>query len=155
MRKISESLFRKVINQARKSPRRRKNYNFHQYKDRVQRIINVLEPDTYVRPHKHEKPDKVEVFIALRGKGLFVTFTDKGKIKNYTVISSQGPIWGVEIPPRTWHALIALSKDSVFYEVIEGPYKESTHKKFPSWAPEDGEGGREYNRTIRKNLGYD
>ena len=50
---ISESLFAQVAQQAANSPRRRKNHNLHQESDLVQRFLNVLQPGTYVRPHRH------------------------------------------------------------------------------------------------------
>ncbi len=152
MKEINISLIKKIAKQARKSSRRRQNFNFHKYKDKVQRIINVMEPDTYIRPHKHEKPDKVEVFVALRGKGVAVTFKANGQVKNQMVISEKGPVFGVEIPPKTWHVLIPLTKDAAFFEVIEGPYNERTHKKFAPWAPRDDIAGKKYFKEIKKKL---
>ena len=50
--RITESLFAQVAQHAAASPRRRKNHNLHQESDLVQRFLNVLQPGTYVRPHR-------------------------------------------------------------------------------------------------------
>lgn len=63
--KIADLKFlQKLSKEANVSPRKRKNYNFHETpEDSIQRMLNALHPDTYIRPHKHENPDKREVFV--------------------------------------------------------------------------------------------
>jgi cupin fold WbuC family metalloprotein len=42
------------------------NYNFHEsLDDPINRLINAMEPETYLRPHRHKNPDKNEVFLLL------------------------------------------------------------------------------------------
>ena len=50
---IDKSLFDRVAAVARRKPRLRMNHNLHQESDLVQRFLNVLQPGTYVRPHRH------------------------------------------------------------------------------------------------------
>ena len=72
---IDRELVSGVTEQAKSSPRLRKNHNFHaDYADPVNRMLNAFEPGTYVRPHKHESPDKCEVFIVLTGKAVALWF---------------------------------------------------------------------------------
>ena len=43
------------------SPRLRLNHNFHDdLADPINRMLNALEPGTYLQPHKHENPDKLD-----------------------------------------------------------------------------------------------
>jgi len=67
MQKIaSAELLNEVIQKAKNSPRGRMNYNFHDdLVDPINRMLNAFEPGTYIQPHKHENPDKREVFILL------------------------------------------------------------------------------------------
>ncbi|MCD6090895.1 MAG: WbuC family cupin fold metalloprotein, partial [Bacteroidales bacterium] len=69
MIKINEAFISVVSQKAKESPRKRINFNFHKEDTAtLQRMLNAMEPGTYIRPHKHENPDKVEAFFALRGR---------------------------------------------------------------------------------------
>ena len=138
MKIISQDLIKEIQSHAAQSKRRRKNFNFHEaMSDPINRMLNALEPDSYVRPHKHENPDKRELFILLTGKMLVVFFNEEGNITEYTTLSKQGNL-GIEIPPKTFHTIIALEKGTIVFEVKDGPYEPSNDKNFPEWAPEEG-----------------
>lgn len=133
---IDNAILDRTVAQAEVSPRRRMIHRYHEHPDPVQRMLNAIEPDSYIMPHKHEDPDKVEVFLALRGRALVASFTEKGDLLDCVEISPNGPNYGAEIQPRTWHAVLALEPGTVLYEVLEGPYIETTHKTFAeSFAP--------------------
>lgn len=53
IKRLNQELLDNIANRARSSPRLRQNYNFHELSEKVQRFINVLQPGTYVRPHRH------------------------------------------------------------------------------------------------------
>lgn len=54
MKLISEELLDSVSQEARESSRLRMNYNFHESLDApIQRLLNALEPGTYLPPHRH------------------------------------------------------------------------------------------------------
>ena len=95
-------------------------------------------PDSYVCPHKHEDPDKVEVFLCLRGRAAVLAFDDAGRVAGVFTLSPAGPTHGAEVPPRTWHTVLALEPGTVLYEVKQGPYNPATDKKFAPWAPAEG-----------------
>ena len=63
--RITESLFAEVAEGAAASPRQRKNHNLHQESDLVQRFLNVLQPGTYVRPHRHRRGEPGQVLSVL------------------------------------------------------------------------------------------
>ena len=155
MIKITHKLINEISNKAKTSVRKRCNYNFHRsYRDSIQRFLNALEPDTYLRPHKHENPDKIEIFLILGGKVLIVEFDDDGAIVDHTVLDFERGNKGVEISPGTWHSFIALQQGSVLYEIKEGPFDKETDKTFAEWAPEEGtEEAAEFNKRILRELG--
>ncbi|HEY4786649.1 MAG TPA: WbuC family cupin fold metalloprotein [Bacteroidales bacterium] len=152
MKIISNKLIADVSTQAKLSPRKRQNYNFHETLNAiVQRMLNAIEPDTYVHPHKHETPDKVESFIILKGKVLVIEFDDEGNITSSTVLCADNGILGAEIAPRTWHSIVSLESGTVVYEVKEGPYSPINDKNFAPWAPKEGSSGcREYINQLLK-----
>ncbi len=149
---IDDALIAQVAAAADASPRRRMNHDFHAAPEVVQRMLNALRDDSYVRPHRHADPDKVEVFVALQGRFLVLTFDERGSVAAHAVLDPAGPVRGAEIPPRTWHALLALDPVAVAFEVIQGPYDPATHKTFASWAPADDEAGLAWIRALRDAL---
>jgi len=138
MKIIGDKLIAEVSSQANESSRKRQNYNFHETLDAiVQRMLNALEPGTYVQPHKHENPDKVEAFIILKGKVLVVEFDDAGNITTCCILSAANKVFGAEISPGTWHTIASLEPGSIVYEVKQGPYSPINDKNFAPWAPKE------------------
>jgi cupin fold WbuC family metalloprotein len=155
-RPIGEAQLFMAREHARSSPRRRAILRYHEHDEPVQRMVNAIEPDSYIRPHKHEDPDKVEVFLVLRGSALLCVFDAEGNLVEHLETRAGGPCFGVEIPPGTWHSLLALEPGTVLYEILEGPYHESTHKSFAPWAPPEGTpDGIAYHHALRSKLGHD
>ncbi len=155
MIKIDQPLLERLLQKADNSERKRANHNFHQSaEDTMHRMLNCMNPGTYVAPHKHQNPDKNEAFIILRGKILIVTFTEEGKITKHSVLEAGSPQFGAEIPPKTYHTLIPLAHGSILYEVKDGPWDIKTDKTFAPWAPKEGEEGTlEYNQSILQQIG--
>ena len=119
-------------------PRRRKNLNLHKQLDEpVQKLFNAMQADSYVRPHRHPELSKTELFMAVRGRFAIILFDDDGTITEYLEIKPQGTVFGAEISPGTWHTVIALEDQSVFFEVKQGPYTPLSDKDFANWAPEE------------------
>lgn len=136
MIKINQELVRQITNEAIVSPRLRKNFNLHKDAgDLLQRLINAMEPGTYVQPHKHENPDKREIFLVITGTLLVIEFDEKGLITNHIILSRQSGNFGVEIAERTFHTIISLEKGSVAFEAKDGPYDPADDKYFAKWAP--------------------
>jgi len=124
---------------ATASPRRRAIVRYHEHDEPVQRMLNAMEPDTYVRPHRHTTPPKVEAFLALRGAAAVVRFDDDGEVVEVATIRAGGPNFGAEIPPETWHTVVSLEPGTVLYEVLQGPYAAASHKDFAPWAPDEAD----------------
>ncbi|OQX97592.1 MAG: hypothetical protein B6I20_12270 [Bacteroidetes bacterium 4572_117] len=144
MIKIDKQFTAGYLKLAAISERKRINHNFHkEMSDTLQRMLNVMNTNTYVQPHKHEKPDKREVFIILVGKVLVVEFNDSGKITGHIVLSKDSGNYACEIAPGSWHTIICLENNTVVYELKDGPYVQETDKQFAPWAPVEGDSGCE------------
>lgn len=154
MKTISAALLDEISHKATQSPRKRQNFNFHDsLGDPLQRLLNAMEPGTYVQPHKHEKPDKREFFIILKGKAVVIIFDNLGGIKNHTILSPETQEFGIEIPARTWHTIIILEEQTVLFEVKDGPYEQISDKNFATWAPkENAPECQSYNKMLLKKL---
>lgn len=154
MIKIDQEFLSRLSEEAKHSKRLRKNHNFHNSDaDTMHRMLNAIEPNSYIRPHKHENPDKREAFFALHGRILILEFNNNGNIRDHIILDSREGHYGTEIAPRTWHSMISLETGSVAYEVKDGPYDPMTDKIFASWAPEEGSAEAiPYMQEILKHL---
>lgn len=137
MRPITQELIDSLIAQAAQSPRLRVPYNFHEHHEPVQRMINAIVPGSYVTPHKHQNPDKVELIAALTGRAAMLRYDNDGAIADLFLLDANGPVRGVDIPPGVYHNFVALTPCAVL-EIIQGPYHPDTHKQFAPWAPREG-----------------
>jgi cupin fold WbuC family metalloprotein len=155
MIKITTQLIDDVIEKARTSPRLRMNYNFHpQLNDPVQRLLNALEPWTYIRPHKHTT--KEESFVLLRGTILAVVFNDDGTIRDHAILSYSTGILGVEFEENSFHMLTSLETGSAVYEIKEGPFVPHTEGSSAPWAPKEGiPESKEFLAKVFKELGIE
>jgi len=153
MIKIDMDLLNEVSAKAKLSPRLRMNHNFHpELNDPVQRLLNALEPWTYIRPHKHVL--KEESFVLLRGTVLAIIFNDDGTIRDHFILNSSIGHLGVEFEENTYHMLTALEPDSVVYEIKEGPYIPHTEGSSAPWSPQEGTpDGKKFLAGIFAELG--
>ena len=154
---IDSTLLDTVSRKAQTSPRLRINHNFHNSaSDTLHRMLNAVEPHSYVCPHKHENPNKREAFIILKGSMLVVQFDNLGNITDHTILNAQKGNFGVEIPPATYHTIVALETGTVVYEVKDGPYDVTNDKGFATWAPQEGSSdGAEFLQLLLEKLGID
>ena len=122
MKIIDETLINNLADEAKKSPRLRMNYNFHQsLSDKCHRFLNALEPDTQIPVHHH--PTKDETFVVLKGKVRVCIYNDKGEVIESCVLSREDGRYGVDIPKNVWHGVECL-ESSVLLECKEGPFVE-------------------------------
>ena len=139
---VSPKLLDELTQKAKISPRKRLNHNFHDdLADPVNRMLNAFEPGTYIQPHKHEDPDKREVFIVLRGSLVVVIFDDSGNPVDLILLDPSKGNYAIEIPPGVWHNVVSLESGTVVYEIKDGPYLPMNDKCFANWAPKEGELG--------------
>lgn len=107
-------------------------------KAEVQRLLNFMQPGTYVRPHRHTMPYATESIVVLQGKLRFFTFDADGKRMTDNIVSTGPPAGVIDIEPGVWHSFLVLEKDTIIFECKKGPYDAETDKEFAGWAPEEG-----------------
>ena len=122
MKIIDEQLMNDLAEEAKKSPRLRKNYNFHQsLQDKCHRFLNALEPGTFIPVHHH--PDKAETFVVLKGRVKVSTYNDAGEVLESYILSHEDGRYGVDIPENVWHGLECI-EPAVLLECKAGPFVE-------------------------------
>ncbi len=127
---------------ARASARGRRNLNFHgDDAERCHRLLNAVEPGSYVAPHRHLDPGKSETITVLRGRFGVVIFSDAGEVLQRACLTADGPVLGINIEAGTWHTLLALEPGSVFLEAKAGPFLPLHETERAPWAPREGEAG--------------
>ena len=137
---ITSEILNQLTQEAASSSRKRLNLNYHEdLADPINRMINAFEPGTYIQPHKHENPDKREVFIVLRGSLVVVIFDQAGNPVDFILLDLQRGNYAVEVGPGVWHSVISLEAGTVVYEIKDGPYIQPIDKNFASWAPKEGD----------------
>ena len=120
MKIIDDNLLSGLAEEAKKSPRLRKNYNFHQsLQDKCHRLLNALEPGTFIPVHHH--PDKAETFVVLKEKVKVSTYNDDGEELESYILSHEDGRYGVDIPENVWHGLECL-EPGVLLECKAGPF---------------------------------
>lgn len=128
-----------LIETAKSLPRLRKNYNIHRdLNDPVQRLYNAMEPNTYVRPHRHQGGNRWEFFQIVSGRAAILTFDEHGVVCEKIELSGTGPNFAVEIPGNVWHTVVSLETGTVLFEIKQGPYQAVSDKDFAPWAPKEG-----------------
>lgn len=142
MKQIDHALLDGLTKKAGESARKRAHHNLHpELNDPVQRLCVALEPETYIRPHRHADPATWEVFLVLRGSVVLLFFDEQGRVVERIVLSASGPAVAAEIPAAAWHGVASLESGTVFFEVKQGPYVQPREGNAAAWAPAEGEPG--------------
>lgn len=140
MKVITRELLAEVSAEAGQNPRRRQNHNLHPSDEsRCHRLLNAIEPGSYIRPHRHLDPEKDEAFILMSGRLGVVTFSDDGSVAGMVLLSQGSGNLAVDIPHGVYHAAISLESGTVFYEAKAGPYRPLDEGEKAAWAPEESD----------------
>lgn len=135
MKLITQQMLNQLAAQAQASPRRRANHNLHeQLPDPIQRLAIAMEPDTYVRPHRH--PHTWELLYPLRGRFVVLHFDESATVIGRTVLGADSA--AIETPAGVWHAVLSLDPGGVIFEVKHGPYMPIAPQDYTPWSPADG-----------------
>lgn len=154
---IDQALLDEVCAEAAASPRRRKNRNFHPRDDHpAHRLLNAMQPDSYIPPHRHLDPHKDETFVVLRGLLGVILFDDAGNVAQATTVGAGGAAFGADIPHGAWHTALALAPDTVFLEAKAGPWLPLTEAERAPWAPaENAAGAAAYVAALKRSFNED
>src|SRR5574343_94160 len=138
-RKIDRALLNQTATEARLSPRGRKNANFHPDDAfPAHRLLNAMQPGSYVRPHRHLDSNKDETILAIQGRFGYLSFDEDGAILEAIELTAGGDTLGIDVPSGTTHTILALEPDSVFFEAKAGPFAPLRQDEIAPWSPAEG-----------------
>jgi cupin fold WbuC family metalloprotein len=154
MKIVTHELLHQLTESARTSPRLRKNHNLHPTDEsRCHRLLNAIEPASYIRPHRHLDPEKDEVFILMSGRLGIILFSDTGEVTETVVLSHQDGILAADVPNGIFHTAVGLETGTVFFEAKAGPYLPLGEAETAAWAPAEGDDGAvQYMEQLKKLL---
>jgi len=132
LKQITPATLADLAQQAQASQRRRANLNLHErLDDPIQRLAIAMEPDTYVRPHRH--PHTWELLYPLAGRFVVLHFDDQGTVTGRSVLGTDSRV--IETAAGAWHAVLSLDPGAVIFEVKHGPYTPIAEADYAPWSP--------------------
>ena len=146
--------------EARRRPRLRANRNVHEMADPVHRLLNAVEPGTYVRPHRHLAAPRDETVVVVAGLLGLLVFDEAGAVTGAEILRSAPGPFLADVRAGTWHSFVALEPGTVFFEVKAGPYVPPPPEDLADWAPPEGDpragaqemAWREFLRKLHANF---
>jgi cupin fold WbuC family metalloprotein len=130
---ISREMIAGMALEAAKNERKRVHLLLHSgHDDQVQRLLIVMQPGTYVRPHHHSL--QWEMLILLTGGGELLEFSEDGAVVRRIEMAAPVPL--VQISVGTWHGFVVRETGTAVMEVKPGPYRPN---EFADWAPPEGD----------------
>ncbi len=150
---ITEELIDELILWSQKSPRKRIILPLHKTPGaNLHRMLNAMQPGTYVQPHRHLFPPKAESIIVLKGGLNVIVFNEDGSIQEVYSLQAGSPRFGMDSEPGVYHTFVVTEPDTVIFEVKPGPYNPADDKDFADWAPKEGSSeAAAYLQRIEKN----
>jgi len=137
---LSDEQIEEGLKASRQSPRKRMILPIHRKQNaEVQRLINFLQPGTYVRPHKHPMDHATESIVILKGSIRFFTLDDDGAVLTDQILKSEPIPAVIDIEPNIWHTFIVLGQNTILFECKKGPYDAETDKVFAKWSSKESE----------------
>jgi cupin fold WbuC family metalloprotein len=153
------SYFAALVQRAQMGTRLRQHDNIHtSFMEPVQRLFNGIEPDSYIRPHRHWSDYRTELLVAVRGEMALVLFDGDGAVTQVHRLATEryGPsaVAAVEISPTTWHTVVALMPGCVLLEVKAGPFDPNQAKDLAFWAPpeDDRAAALDYRCLLKRQI---
>jgi cupin fold WbuC family metalloprotein len=130
---LDERRLTELARESALAPRRRAHLLLHDGPhDQVQRLIIMLQPGSYVRPHHHS--EQWEMLVLQQGCGDVLMFDEAGCLRDRIELSQRAPI--VQIPVGLRHGFVVREPDTMVIEIKPGPYRSN---EFAAWAPEEGD----------------
>jgi cupin fold WbuC family metalloprotein len=123
----------KLAMRAGAAARKRAHLLLHEgHADPVQRLIIVLQPNTYVRPHRHSR--QWELLVLQQGRGNLLVFDGDARVRDRIELGPSSSV--VQIPIGLCHGFVVLEPNTAVLEIKPGPYLPN---EFADWAPEEGD----------------
>lgn len=142
MRIINKDDLESLSRIASTNKRLRQHVNLHNnFKENCQKLINAIQPDSYIQPHRHFSDPKTELLSVIKGEFAVVFFSNIGDVIDIYFLHENGTRKNsckiIEIESTEWHTVIALKPDSILLEIKAGPFDPHQAKDFAIWAPNE------------------
>ena len=119
--KIDHSLLDSLHAQTKTNPRLRQSFDLRTTsEDSSQRMLNAMEPGTFVPIHRHRNTS--ETIVMVRGKLIERFYDDKGNLTDEFVMEPCGEYPMVQIEAGQWHSLEVLESGTIIFEAKDGKY---------------------------------
>lgn len=126
---IDNTLLDELTNEAKLSPRLRMHHDLRDSSnDSSQRMLNALEPGTFIPIHRHNETS--EDVIVLRGCVEEVFFDERGKETERFRLEPGSNIVALHVPIGQYHTCQSLVSGSVIMEFKNGKYDPNTTEDF-------------------------
>lgn len=136
---LTDDLMSEGLAASRASARKRIIFPIHRTQPApVQRMLNFMQPATYVKPHIHRGEGACESVVLLTGSLQYVIFSADGDVIRTFRAVAGAPSAVLDMEPDVWHSFLVLEKDTVIFECKKGPYEAMSDKDFAPWAPDEG-----------------
>jgi len=136
---IDAALIQTAIDASRISARGRVILPLHEaHGETLHRMLNAVQPGSYIRPHRHLDPPKAEAVVLLRGSLRYLEFTPAGDLARVVTLTAASGNIGLDTRAGVYHTFYALEPDTVVFEAKPGPYDPTSDKEFAGWAPPEG-----------------
>jgi cupin fold WbuC family metalloprotein len=135
---LTDEILSAGFSASAQSPRKRIILPLHRTQDAVvQRMLNFMQPGTYIQPHRHPEHHAIETIQVLRGGLDFLIFHADGTVAERHCLRASG-LGLIDIEPGVWHGMVVMEPDTVLLEIKRGPYDANADKSFAPWAPAEG-----------------
>lgn len=135
---VDTTILDNLTEKAKASPRLRMNHNFHPANESTcHRLLNAMEPGSYIRPHRHLDTEKDETFVLVRGRLGVICFDYQGTVAETALLTAGTDQAIVTIPHGIFHTAVCLAPGSIFFEAKAGPYLPFSEAEKAAWAPDD------------------
>ena len=119
---IGKKLLDNLTDQAKANPRLRQNYDLRNGEnDNSQRMLNAIEPGTFMPIHRH--PNTSTTVIIIRGKMRQNFYDDNGTLAESVIIDAEGTTRVVQIEQGRWHNLESLEPGTILFEAKDGTWE--------------------------------
>ena len=117
---ITQVLLNSLTEQAKASPRLRKNYDLrNSVEDLSQRMLNAIEPGTVMPIHRHK--NTCETIVCVRGHFEEYLYDEAGNLTDTIDMVPGGVVLNIEA--GQWHSLKCLESGTILLEAKDGPYE--------------------------------
>ena len=118
--------------EAFRHPAKRARIILHTPFDRVTEMVIALHKSSYIRPHRHPKPESYHV---ISGNLRVHLFSDIGRKESELELWDETPI--CRISELTYHQPEAISDWCIYHEVYPGPFNKQRDVEYALWAEQE------------------